>query len=58
VVELVYGVYVDPPTFRFHSGVSGERVWGAWQKMHSSCSLVAFTVPGPDTERLCFVFDT
>ena len=30
---------------------------GVWQKTQICDSLVAFTVPGPEAERLCFVLE-
>jgi hypothetical protein len=40
----------------FQRGGTPEMAeWGVWQKTHIWVSVVAFTGPGPDTERLCFV---
>jgi hypothetical protein len=41
--------------FLFQSGVWGNALCGVWQNTQILSSLIAFTVPGPDFERLCLV---
>jgi len=36
--------------------MSLRALCGVWQKMHTLSSVADFIVPGPDIERLCFVF--
>ena len=39
----------------FQSGDEGVALCGVWQKTQILVSVEARTVPGPLTERLCFV---